>query len=345
MLFLDRIIRNASFLVDNPMVIKRLTRNYLLKICLHKFPLRTVDICFDYICNFSCKHCYTTEFIDKNRRAMDIFDIKKAVNLCLGEGVFHFNLIGGEPTMDTRLFDVIDYIHIHGALISLATNGSLLTPGYVRKLKNHKLDLALISLDYSDAAKEDELRGKGFFGKAMAAVENCLSAGVKVYISAVITKDEIEGDSFRQLVNFCKEKNILLHVNLPALFGGWKGRNDLFFSEEDKNKARKLFKNKYIRSCEMSSYFSSACRSGLEKLHITAYGDVLPCTFIPISFGNILEEDLGVIRKRIFKFPFIAMHNEMCIPATNVSYNHFFKTYVFGKKKLPLKIDEINGFC
>lgn len=243
--------------------------------------------------------------------------------------------------MDTQLFDVIDYIHVHGALISLATNGSLLTPGYAGKLKKHKLDLALISLDYLDAAKEDELRGKGFFEKAMAAVENCLSAGVKVYISAVITKDEIEGESFRQLLDFCKEKNILLHVNLPALFGGWKGRDDLFFSEEDKAKARKLFKGKYIRSCEMSSYFRSACRSGLEKLHITAYGDVMPCTFIPISFGNILEEGLSVIRKRIFKFPFIVMHNEMCIPSTNREYLHFYQEKISSAKMLPISFDQL----
>lgn len=341
MLFPDRIIRNASFLVNNPLVIKRVIRNYLLKICLKKVPLRTADISFDYICNFHCKHCYTTEFVDKKRLPMDINGIKTAINACLEQGAIHFNLIGGEPTMDDRLFDVIDYIHSKGALISLATNGSLLNLDYARKLKNHKLDLALISMDYFDPVKQDDFRGKGHFDNAVAAVENCLKAGVKVYISAVITKDGIDTQGFKQLINFCKEKNILLHVNLPALFGRWRDRGDLFLSDKDTDKVRRLYKNKYIRSCEMSSYFSCACKSGLEKLHITAYGDVMPCTFIPISFGNILEDNLSVIRKRMLLFPFISGHNEMCIPSTNLEYLKFYQEKISPVKILPVRFDRL----
>ena len=334
-------MKNASFIVHNPMVIKRVVRNYFLKICMLKNPLRTVDISLDYICNFNCKHCYATDFVDINRRAMDMTDIITSVDACLRHGAIHFNIIGGEPTMDSRLFDIMDYIHSKGALISLATNGSLLTVDFVKKLKKHSLDLALVSMDYFDPVKQDDFRGKGYFDKAISAVENCLKIGVRVYISAVITKDEIEGRGFKGLITFCEQRKILLHVNLPAFFGRWKGREDLFLSEKDKKKVRDLYKNKYIRACEMSSYFACACKAGFEKMHITAYGDVIPCALIPISFGNILQDSLPVIRERMFHCHFFSGHNEMCIPSTNREYLNFYQKKISPKKILPVRFDEL----
>jgi MoaA/NifB/PqqE/SkfB family radical SAM enzyme len=267
---------------------------------------------------------------------MGIEAIKRAVDCCLKEGAIHFNLIGGEPTMNDKLFDVIDYIHAKGALMSLATNGSLFSPEYVRKLKAHGLDLVLASMDYFDAGRQNELRGDGFFEGAMAAVENCLKEGLPVYVSSVVTRNKEGRESFYKLADFCTKKNILLHVNLPALIGQWKGREDLFLTEEDKKEARELYRRKGVSCCEMSSYFEFACRSGHEKIHITAYGDVLPCTFIPISFGNILNEDLSVIRRRILDFPLFKVPHEMCIPSTDSDYFKFYKDQISTAPLLPI---------
>jgi MoaA/NifB/PqqE/SkfB family radical SAM enzyme len=145
-------------------------------------------------------------------------------------------------------------------------------------------------------------------------------------------------------LKYCQAKDILLHSNLPALFGNWKDRDDLFLTPESQKSIRQLYKNKHIRSCEMSSYFSCACTSGLEKLHITAYGDVLPCAFIPVSFGNILQDDLSSIRKRILEFPFFKQHNEMCIPSTNRQYHQFYKAHINPVKILPVQYDAIKDF-
>lgn len=346
MKFINRFANNAYFLINNPRIIKAVMRNYFLKFIMSKKVLRTADICFDYACNYVCAHCYASDLMDKKRRIISAKDIKYAVDLCVKEGAIHFNLIGGEPTLNKNIFEIVDYIHKKPALISLATNGSMLSLQYTRVLKQHGVDVALISLDYLDEARQDKFRGvPGYFKSAMRGIENCIKSGLKVFISKIITKDDIKDGSFNAVLNFCKSKNILLHINLPTLYGRWKDRDDLFFDEEAKQLLAEIYKDKYVRACEMSSYGKSACASGLEKLHITPYGDVLPCAFLPISFGNIMEEDLSSIRKRMFKFIFINTYNKMCIPATNASYNHFFKTFASKKGKLPLKIGELNGFC
>ena len=91
----------------------------------------------------------------------------------------------------------------------------------------------------------------------------------------------------------------------------------------------------------MSSYGASRCRSGKEKLHITAYGDVMPCTFIPISFGNIRKEKLKVIRERMLNFPFISENNPMCIPSTHKGYNEYIRGRLSSSAKVPIPYEEV----
>jgi len=39
------------------------------------------------------------------------------------------------------------------------------------------------------------------------------------------------------------------------------------------------------------------------QFYISAYGDVQPCCFMPLGFGNIREEPLGRIVRRMWKTP------------------------------------------
>ncbi len=336
MLLFHRFFRNAGFVIRNPSVVPRILKNYFFKIFMQKKPLRTADICFDYVCNFKCRHCLTTDFVDPSRRAMNASEIKKAVDGCLSEGAFHFNLFGGEPTLSPDLFDVIDYIHERGALISLATNGSLLSKSYVKELKAHKLDLALVSLDYFDAALQDEFRGKGFFEGALAAVEHCVGENLPVYVSTMVPPRWAGHKGFRDLLDFCEKKHILLHANLPALVGRWKDRSDLFCNERDRKEVFRLYRHKSVSACEMSAYGRCSCASGKEKIHVTAYGDVMPCTYIPISFGNLLAESLGVIRQRILDFDLFKVGHELCIPSTDSEYFKFYQDKIRSASLLPI---------
>jgi MoaA/NifB/PqqE/SkfB family radical SAM enzyme len=41
------------------------------------------------------------------------------------------------------------------------------------------------------------------------------------------------------------------------------------------------------------------CGAGFQHMYIDAEGHVCPCDFVPISFGNVFEEDIAVIRARM----------------------------------------------
>jgi len=341
MKLLDRFLQNSNFLFHKPSVIKRVLNNYIKKIIYNKNALRTVDICLDYHCNFKCSHCYAADFNDDRKSYLSLDEIYRVIDQCSDEGALHFNIIGGEPTLNANLFELCDYIDRKPALISLATNGSMITLEYAQKLKKHNIDVILLSLDSTKKDAQDAFRGPNFYANAIEALKHCLNAKLKVYISTVLTKENIKDGTIKNLSDFCEKHKLLLHVNLPALMGNWKKRDDLFLDKIDQEEIKALYKNKYIRSCEMSTYFSPACRTGIEKLHITAYGDVMPCTFIPISFGNIKNESLKTIRKRIFAHPLINASNELCIPATNKKYHHFMTKKLKTSHNLPISYKDI----
>jgi MoaA/NifB/PqqE/SkfB family radical SAM enzyme len=259
------------------------------------------------------------------------------IDACLDEGAIHFNIIGGEPTLYDKLFDVISYIHTRKALVSLATNGFLLDKNYVGMLKRYKVDVILISLDYLDAEAHDSFtKLKGSFSRVIEAIDNCISVGLTVFVSTVLTNERLHNNEFKKILEFCGKKKIICHINLPTLFGRWKKRKDLLFSAEDIEIIKSFYRFPYLQSCETNAYFFPGCSPGLEKLHITSYGDVLPCAFIPINFGNILLEPLGLIRQRMHGFSFFNAYNEMCVPSTNKKYYEIFDKLLSETEKLPI---------
>lgn len=338
-----RIFENSAFLLENPGLFPRLLRNYFL-CAMGKRPLRTVDITNTYRCNMSCAHCYAKGLEApsglESRKPMGPEQLKRAVDACINEGAIHFNLIGGEPTLDENLLPLLEHIKSRRAVVSLTTNGTFLTRSYVADLKRRRLDVVLLSLDGLDDA-QDNYHGNPFVTGAMEALENCIAEKQRIYISALLTPGNMRSGTFDRLLKFCEERRILLHVNLPALFGEWDGRQEMFLKESDKEAVRGVFRHRYVRSCEMSAYFGSRCRSGVEKAHITLYGDVMPCTFVPISFGNVLNEDLSVIRDRMFADPILKRHEEMCIPSTSDVYAAFYRNNLAGKR-LPVPFNQID---
>ncbi len=333
---LNRIIENGSFLVANPYLTFRLIKNYSRSIFLRQYPLRTVDITFDYQCNYKCKHCYAVDFADSRRKKMNLEDYKNIVDKCIQEGAIHFNLVGGEPTMDERLFDVVAHMKKKKAVVSLATNGSFLTLEYVQKLKDVGVDVVLLSMDLLDKAALDRFRNEGCYEDVMSAMKNCIAVNMKIFISAVITPESLKDGSTIQLLKFCVDNNILLHTNLPAIMGRWRDATQMYLSKEDQDAVREIYKHSSVRSCEMSSYFKSACRSGWEKLHVTEYGDVMPCTFVPIHFGNILVDDLEGIRKKMHQYSLFQKQGEMCMPSTDKAYQQLYEEKISKNKVMPV---------
>ena len=83
---------------------------------------------------------------------------------------------------------------------------------------------------------------------------------------------------------------------VPA--GRWQDNLDILITGEDMEYIRELTKKSpYIRTDFEANFVHWGCGAMKEILYLTPYGDVLPCPFMHISFGNALDEPIATIQK------------------------------------------------
>jgi MoaA/NifB/PqqE/SkfB family radical SAM enzyme len=90
---------------------------------------------------------------------------------------------------------------------------------------------------------------------------------------------------------------------LPTPAGRWLYNPEVVLSREEEKKVRKIAKFPYVcRDFYFQNQNSSQCRGMSDHVYfyISPYGEVQPCCFIPLKFGNIREEPLNTILERMW---------------------------------------------
>ena len=120
-------------------------------------------------CNLTCKHCYQ----DSEKRAIaGELTLEEKLNLVDQMGAAHMPMLaisGGEPTISPDLLPVVARAKSHGMHLTLATNGTTMTPQLASDLAAAGLRYVEISLDSVDPQRHDAFRGaKGLWDKTVA---------------------------------------------------------------------------------------------------------------------------------------------------------------------------------
>ena len=120
-------------------------------------------------CNLKCKHCYQDS--DHNRLA-DELTLAEKLDLVDQMGAMSMPMLaisGGEPTISQDLLPVVRRAGGYGMHLSLATNGTALTPQLADDLAEAGMRYVEISLDSVDPARHDAFRGvAGMWDRAVA---------------------------------------------------------------------------------------------------------------------------------------------------------------------------------
>jgi MoaA/NifB/PqqE/SkfB family radical SAM enzyme len=265
-------------------------------------------------CAYHCRHCYerhntaaveTVPLAAWQRTAKDLQD--------LGANVIV--LTGGEPML--RFDDVLELVkagdksrsefHIH-------TSGHGVTEARASALKRAGLEAAAIGLDDVNPARHDTLRGyPGAFSEAVQAIHAFRRAGVFTYINLCLTKDLVRSGDLPALMELAKGLGLgAVRFLDPVPVGGYLGEDvSALFSDDDRKTATEFFEEvnggRRYRRYPFISYEAYAeaperlgCQmGGLSLFAVDSLGNVLPCVFLPVSFGNILDEDLPSIYARM----------------------------------------------
>ena len=143
-------------------------------------------------CNLYCDHCYAAADTDCASGELSTTEGKRLLDDLADYGVPVVLFSGGEPLVREDLVELVDYADDRGIRPVLSTNGTLLTPERVARLREAGLAYAGVSVD-GLAPRNDAFRGReGAFDAAVRGIEICLDAGVKTGLRYTITESNLQ---------------------------------------------------------------------------------------------------------------------------------------------------------
>jgi MoaA/NifB/PqqE/SkfB family radical SAM enzyme len=316
-----------------PRIIPRIAKAYFDYLTGRRIPLRYTDLCLSLNCNLSCEHCFRTNFEKPEGEGTSLTPeewrgvIKQLIDL----GNIAIGFTGGEPLANPNLEHIIERAYPDRLIIIINTNGTLLTKERAKRLYRLGVDVLQISLDSGVEAEHDKFRGmKGAYQKALQGIDWALEAGLKVNIAPTVSHDNLHTEGFKRLVEISREKGTLLNLSLAAPAGKWNGNTDSLLTEKDSAVLNSLvLREPLVRRDFETNYLKQGCGAAKEKLYITNFGDVIPCPYMHITFGNVRDSSISDIRKRMLDLPAFARYVPNCLVAENRSFidNHMSKTW------------------
>jgi MoaA/NifB/PqqE/SkfB family radical SAM enzyme len=252
-------------------------------------------------CPQDCAYCY-----NKNRsgRIVNKDTIKRTIRELKDIGVFWIGITGGEPLLNKSIVEIVETIG-DDCSSKLFTTGCTLTKQLAIDLKNAGLFSVSVSLDHWNEAEHDNIRRyKGAFRKALEAIEIFMNiGGIHVGVSAVLSKEILKQDLIEEYLEFLEGLGIheaWLSETKPSAAEYWK--NELVITEEERtmlirlqdfyNEQGKMTVN-YLGHFEDAQHFG--CSAGHKMVYVDAFGEVSPCVFIPMTFGNVQEKSIKEI--------------------------------------------------
>jgi mycofactocin radical SAM maturase len=155
-----------------------------------------------YACNLSCRHCLSSSG-RRDPRELTTAECKAVIDELERMQVFYVNIGGGEPTVRSDFWELIDYATAHHVGVKFSTNGIKITPAAARRLASSDYVDVQISLDGATAEINDAVRGEGSYQTALRAMSNLADAGFKGFkISVVVTRHNADQlDEFKKIAD------------------------------------------------------------------------------------------------------------------------------------------------
>lgn len=320
----EKNLANARYLfqVGKPAVVPRYLDKFLRAKLLGQISPRQIDIALTFDCNMACEHCFTTPLYRPGEPEMDVPTLKKVARDCktLGITVIHFT--GGEILMRRDLETVIGLFNPRENLIYIQSNGTLATWERLVSLKKAGLDFFGVSLEYPDKDEQDRFRHfPGYFDRTLEAVAMARKAGLQTSVNLTIDNRLIRSPRLPELIADLGKTGHIVYGNLPVPVGRFKDRKNLLWWGDERQILDDLTRRFAFFRTEFDSNFGPrGCPAMKEKIYLCAYGDVLPCPYIHVSFGNVREESLATICRRCLSYPVFTTWHDHCLAAENRTF-------------------------
>jgi MoaA/NifB/PqqE/SkfB family radical SAM enzyme len=140
-------------------------------------------------CNARCRFCGFPRVAPAERLMAEPSRLLQGLKVLKAKGIHYICLTGGEPLLYPALLPTLVRARDLAIQTILCTNGSLLTPAYIRDLRAAGLKTMIISLDAPSADRHDAHRGlPGLTGHIREMVPELRRAGLAPVASVTLSR-------------------------------------------------------------------------------------------------------------------------------------------------------------
>ncbi len=257
-------------------------------------------------CQCDCLHCSAARHRRPGEAELTTEEAKALIRQSQALGVVNIVFTGGEPLLRQDICELITAVDQDEAIATMFSNGLMLSADRIARLQEAGLFSLMVSLDHPDPAQHDRMRrSPGCWQRAVAGINRCLEAGLLCGISTYATPQRLRGGEVMAMVELGRRLGVpeitifdvvptgrLLREEERALLTE-ADKQELCALEEEIN-ARAGYPH-VITQAHVNGPTGAGCYAAWFQFYSTAYGDVMPCDFTPLSFGNIRKQSLAEI--------------------------------------------------
>ena len=289
------------------------TQSLLKPLAGERYPL-SATIELTERCNLSCRHCFINQaagdaHIKKAELTTDQW--KSILNQMADSGTMFLLITGGEPLLRPDFPEIFVHARQLGMIVSLFTNGTLLSPNLVNLLAGFGLPSIEISLYGATPQTYEKITGvKGSYQRCIHGINLAIERGLRLNLKSVILTlnhhelsqmqalseklgmkfrydstlwPRVDGDLSPLQYQISSQETISLDINDPSRRAGWEDTAEQFQGQR--------LRNEMVFTC------GAAYRS----FNINAYGQMIPCTMVRQPAINLLETPFLAAWKKLGK--------------------------------------------
>jgi MoaA/NifB/PqqE/SkfB family radical SAM enzyme len=233
-------------------------------------------------CNLHCVMCYTDCFnrAEAIRQELSTVEILRIMDELAEAGTLELCLTGGEPLARPDFFQLYEHAIRCGFLITVFSNGTLITEAHADRfaaLRPHRIEISLHGM--TRETFERITLGQGSHDRCLQAVKLLLDRHIPLVLkSTAMTLNQREILDIKRYVESLGTVNYKLGEEMRPELDGGAGPFQYALSEQDLTELNQRDPDLWRDACRRNSVKPPPCQSGMQRFHIDAYGQLQLCS-------------------------------------------------------------------
>ncbi len=233
-------------------------------------------------CNLRCVMCYTDCFNQPAhlRHELATGEILRIMDELCDAGCLELCLTGGEPLARTDFLEIYEYAVRKGLLVTLFTNGTLLTERIADRLAQWPPHRIEISMHGASAALFDHVTAtRGSYARCLDGLRLLRERNLPVTLkSTAMTLNKHEVLAVKDFARVHGPYGFKLGEDLRPSLDGNQAPRRFQLSADELDDLNRRDPELHQEACRAALRNPGPCRSGLRSCHIDAYGRLQLCS-------------------------------------------------------------------